>query len=259
MRHRWIMVAALSSASALPAQTTSAASSGISASGILGSNPRSPALVAAASAILPGAGQAIMRQKRSIVYLALEAAGVAYYVSQNREGNRERERYRNLARTVARAELSPNGPPGTWDYYESMEKYISSGVYDMHPGGNVEPETNWETFNGAMWLLARQTYWRDANVPPALESAEYRAAIDFYMSRAVKPEFRWSWSSSPNAFQQYRLAIASSNSAFKNAEQIVSVVLANHFLSAIDAYASLKLRIRRNGDGATALVASWPL
>jgi hypothetical protein len=109
-----------------------------------------------------------------------------------------------------------------------------------------------------MWLLARQTYWRDANVPPSPESTEYRAALDFYMSRAVKPEFRWSWSTSPNAFQQYRLAISSSNSAFRSAEQIVSVVLANHFLSAIDAYASLKLRIRRNGEGETALVASWP-
>jgi len=37
----------------------------------------------------------------------------------------------------------------------------------------------------------------------------------------------------------------------------VSVVLANHFLSAVDAYASVKLRVRRNTDGATALVAGW--
>ena len=260
MAHRWIIVAGLlSSASVLQAQAPSSASVGISASSVLVEDPRSPALVAVASAILPGAGQALMRQKRSIVYLALEAAGVAYYVSQRREGDRERDRYRNLARTVARAQLSPDGPPGSWDYYERMEKYISSGHYDLIEGGSVDPETNWETFNGAMWLLARQTYWRDANTPPALESNEYRAALDFYVSRAVKPEFRWSWSSSPQAFQQYRLAIASSNSAFKNAEQIVGVVLANHFLSAIDAYASLKLRIRRNGDGATALVASWPL
>jgi hypothetical protein len=260
MSRGWAIVTLLvSSASVLPAQTTSEASLGIAASAVLPGNPRSPALVAAASAILPGAGQAMMRQKRSIVYLALEAAGVAYYVTQRREGDRERDRYRNLARTVARAQLSPDGPPGSWDYYERMEKYVSSGEYDLLAGGNVEPETNWETFNGALWLLARETYWRDANVTPPVESSEYRAALDFYISRAVKPEFRWSWSSSPEAFQQYRLAIASSNSAFKNAEQIVGVVLANHFLSAIDAYASLKLRIRRNGDGATALVASWPL
>ena len=257
VRGRIIVAALLLSAGAVPAQTTSEASLGIS--GVLPRTPQSPALVALASAILPGAGQAMMRQKRSLVYLALEAAGVSYYVSKHREGNRERDRYRNLSRTVARAQLSPNGPPGSWDYYESMEKYVSSGEYDLVAGGSVDPETNWETFNGAMWLLARQTYWRDPNTTPALESAEYRAALDFYMSRAVKPEFRWSWSSAPQAFQQYRLAIASSNSAFKNAEQIVGVVLANHFLSAIDAYASLKLRVRRNGDGETALVASWPL
>lgn len=253
-----IVAVFMSSASVLPAQTASDASVGISAAAGLPVNPRSPALVAVASAILPGAGQAMMRQKRSIVYVALEAGGVAYYVSQRRQGGRERQRYRNLARAVARAQLSPDGPAGSWDYYERMEKYISSGEYDLNPGGSVDPETNWETFNGAIWLLARQTYWRDASVPPAPGSTEYRAALDFYVSRAVKPEFRWSWSGAPQAFQQYRLAIASSNSAFRRAEQIVSVVLANHFLSAIDAYASLKLRVGRDGDGVTALVASWP-
>ena len=35
----------------------------------------STAAVTIASAILPGAGQAMMRQKRSAVYIALEAAG----------------------------------------------------------------------------------------------------------------------------------------------------------------------------------------
>lgn len=253
-----IVIALLSLSSALSAQTVSDAAVGLPSLAGEPVKQRSPAVVAIASAILPGAGQAIMRQKRSLVYLALEAAGVVYYASQHREGQRERDRYRNLARTVARARFSPDGPAGSWDYYESMERYVASGEYDAIPGGNIEPETNFETFNGAMWLLARQTYWRDANMPPALESAEYRAAIDFYISRAVKPEFRWSWSNAPEAFQQYRLAIESSNSAFRNAEQIVSVVLANHFLSAIDAYASLKLRIRRNSDGATALVASVP-
>jgi hypothetical protein len=241
--------------SSLEAQTTGAASVGMLAPQ---ARSQSAGIVGLASAIVPGAGQAILRQKRSVVYLALEAAGIGYYLSQHREGDRERNRYRRLSRTVARAAYSPDGPAGSWDYYERMEKYVASGAYDVVSGGNVEPETDVETFNGAMWLLARQTYWRDPATPPPLDAAEYRAALEFYISRAVKPEYRWSWSGDPEAFFQYRLAIASSNSAFRHAEQIVSFVLANHFLSAVDAYASVKLRVRRNGDGATALVASLP-
>ena len=221
--------------------------------------PQSPAIVAVASAILPGAGQAIMKQKRSVAYFALEAAGVGYYVSQRREATRNRDHYRSLSRSVARANFSPDGPGGSWDYYERMEKYVASGEYDVLPGGNVDPETDASTFNGAMWLLARQTYWRDASSAPPVESAEYRAAIEFYIARAVKPDRRWSWEGDPEAFQLYRLAIASSNTAFRHAGQIASLVLANHFLSAIDAYASVRLRVRRSTDGETTLVASWSL
>jgi hypothetical protein len=235
--------------SSLSAQTASEASTGIAPS-------RSPAVVTIASAILPGSGQILMHQKRSAVYLALEAAGLSYYVSQNREGNRDRRQYRSLSRNIARAQLSPTGPDGTWDYYEHMEKYVASGSYDRVAGGDVDPETDPETFNGAMWLLARQTYWRDPDVAPASQSDEYRSAISFYLARAVTPEFLWSWMNDPAGFQKYRSAIAGSNNAFRNAEQTLSLILANHFLSAIDAYASVKMQVRRNGQGITTLSAS---
>jgi hypothetical protein len=259
LRHFVLVISALVCAvDSIGAQVTADASVGLSSTAQEEIRPRSPAVVAVASAILPGSGQALMRQKRSLVYFALEAAGVAYYVSQHREGDRERDRYRQLARSVARAEFSPDGPAGSWDYYESMEKYVASGAYDVIAGGNIDPEANEETFNGATWLLARQTYWRDPNSPPPVESAEYAAALDFYKSRAVQPDYRWSWLADPDAFRQFRRSIASSNSAFRNAEQTVSLVLANHVLSAVDAYASLRLRIRRSSDGAMAVVASVP-
>lgn len=216
------------------------------------------ALVAAvSSAILPGLGQLLLRQKRSALYLAAEAAGLAYYVSQNSDGNRQRGLYRNLARTVARATLSPDGPDGSWDYYEHMEKFVASGVFDRIEGGALDPETDHDTFNGAMWLLARQTFWRDPDSSPPLESEEYRSALAFYKSRAVTPEFLWSWSQSPEAFQKYRAAIDESNSAFRKAGQTASVLIANHFLSAVDAYASVRMRVRRNPSGITTLSASF--
>ena len=234
------------------AQAATSATAGISGSRMT----HSSATVAVASAMVPGAGQLLLGQRRSAVYLALEAAGLAYYVSKNRDGNRQRRQYRSLSRDVARAQLSPTGPDGTWDYYERMEKYVASGAFDRLPGGEIDPEIDSETFNGAMWLLARQTYWRDPEVAPSPQSEEYRAAISFYLERAVSPEFLWSWSSNPAAFRSYRSAIAGSNSAFRNAEQTLSLLLANHFLSAIDAYASVRMRVRRDGQGATTLSAT---
>jgi len=239
--------------------TVAAQSAATMAAGIASKSPHpSTAAVTVASAILPGAGQAMMHQRRGVVYLALEAAGIAYYLSQDRDGNRQRRKYRSLSRNVARAELSPGGPDGSWDYYERMEKYVASGAYDRVAGGDIDPELDVETFNGAMWLLARQTFWRDPEVSPSPLSEEYRLALSLYLERAAKPEFLWSWSSNAAAFQSYRAAIAGSNTAFRNAEQTVSLLLANHFLSAIDAFASIRMRVRRDGAGTTTLSASLP-
>jgi len=247
----WI-AALIAAPQALSAQAARDATSGISQS----EKRYSPAVVTLASAVLPGLGQAMMHQKRSAAYLILEGAGLAYYFSQQHDGNKKRNEYRTLSRTVARASLSPNGPNGDWDYYERMEKYVASGAYDRIAGGEVDPETDPETFNGAMWLLARQTYWRDPEIPPSPQSEEYRSALNFYLDRAATPEFLWSWTSNAAAYQTYRSAIARSNNAFRNAEQTLSLVLANHFLSAIDAYTSVRMRVRRNGDGITTLSAS---
>jgi hypothetical protein len=217
-----------------------------------------PVLTTIASALVPGTGQAIMRQKRSALYLALEAAGLGFYVSQNRDGKRQRDRYREISRTVARGQLSPDGPQGNWDYFERMEKYIASGAYDAIPGGDIDPETNPEFYNGAMWLLARQTYWRDPEIPPARSSAEYAQAVSFYAKRAVPADLQWSWIGAQDDFKRYRSAIAGSNAAFRNAEQTASLVIANHFLSAVDAYVSVRMRIRRDLDGTRTLAASIP-
>jgi hypothetical protein len=250
-----LMIAATT---ALPAfassQSVNAVTDGISSRRI----KASPTVVTIASALIPGTGQAIMHQRRSLAYLVLEAAGVGFYIRENRDGSRQRDRYREISLSVARAPFSPDGRKGDWDYYERMEKYEASGVFDALPGGVVDPEADPATYNGSVWLLARQTFWRDANVPPAPTSGEYLAALAFYTNRAVTPEFRWSWLGAPEAFQKYRSAIAQSNSSFKSAEKTVSLIIANHFLSAVDAYVSVNARIRRSPDGSTMLTASIP-
>jgi len=219
----------------------------------------SPTLVTVASAILPGLGQAMMHQRRSLAYFLLEGAGIGFYIRENRDGVRQRDKYRQISQTVARAPFSPTGPRGDWDYYERMEKYAASGVFDAVAGGQIDPEADPETYNGSVWLLARQTYWRDPNTPPPSTAEEYQAAIKFYTDRAVTPEFRWSWLGAPEAFQKYRSAIAGSNSSFKSAEKTVSLILANHFLSAVDAYVSVQARVRRSADGSVWLTGSFAL
>jgi hypothetical protein len=62
-----------------------------------------------------------------------------------------------LAADVARKPFGGAQPVGAWEYYEAMEKYLASGVFDRVPGGAVDPETDETTYNGARWLLARQT------------------------------------------------------------------------------------------------------
>ena len=178
---------------------------------------------------------------------------------QEGEGQKQRDRYRELSRGVARAQFSPDGPAGNWDYYERMEKYVASGAFDVIPGGPIEPESDLTTYNGSMWLLARQTYWRDPNDAPAAASDEYQAAIAFYASRAVPSSMRWSWSFSPEGFQLYKRAIARSNSSFRRAEQTMGLVIANHILSAVDAFVSVKLKARAASNGRIALTAGIPI
>lgn len=178
--------------------------------------------------------------------------------SEKRKGRRERDRYRRIAYTVARAGSSPDGPRGDWDYYERMGKFVASGAFDGVPGGGIDPETDTETYNGTIWLLARQTYWRDATDAPAEASPQYAAALRFYSDRAVPDDMRWSWAGQPEAFRGFRSAIDASNSAFRSATQSAGIVLANHFLSAVDAYVSVNMRIRRMENGSLSFGASIP-
>ena len=202
-----------------------------------------------ASAILPGAGQAMLRQDRAIIYVALEALFLARYVRGTREGNDERDRYRTLASNVARALYSDVRPVGDFEYYERMEKYVESGVYDVLPGGELEPETDTSTFNGATWLLARQTYWADANVSPPRDSPEYARAIAFYAGRAYDRVYRWSWRNAQLEYDEYRQTIRKSNDAYKVAATDLGLLIANHVLSTVDAFVTVRLRARTVATG----------
>ena len=195
-----------------------------------------------ASAALPGAGQAVLKQDRFVAYMAVEGYFWLRFFADRREGLRQRDAYRQLANDVARAWFSDEKPVGNFEYYERMEHFIESGVFDVVPGGSIQPELDTTTFNGSIWLLARRTYWIDPNTPPPEGSPAYLRAETLYRERAVLPAFRWSWRNAQLEQDLYRRTISQSNEAFRRAVQDLSVVLANHVLSTVDAYVTVRLQ-----------------
>jgi hypothetical protein len=177
-----------------------------------------------------------------LAYFAVEAYSYLGYRAQVAEAERGRDRYKTLARDVARAIAGDPRPPGSWPYYEAMEKFVESGAFDRVPGGDVDPEIDETTYNGSIWKLARDTYWADPNVPPPSDSPAFVNAINLYQRRAVQSNQQWSWRNAALEHDQYRRNISRSNDAFRRAREQLGVLLANHLLSMTDAFASVRVR-----------------
>ena len=193
------------------------------------------------SAVVPGTGQALLGQDRFIAYLAVEGFAILGYLDQRAAQNRATSRYQSLAGKIARSLFPGPYPAGSWAYYESMEHFKESGVFNLTPGGAFTPEPDVTTYNGASWLLARQTYWHDPNVQPALTSSEYVKAFAFYTARAVQPQYRWSWTNAQLEWDVYIQTIAERNQAARDARLQLGILLANHILSMVDSYVTLRV------------------
>ena len=263
-------VISLRSASRLPLESATAASETEVIVGVVAALPVPPQRPAdqwwapLASAALPGVGQAQLKQDRFVAYVAVEGFLWLRYLSDRREALRQRDAYRDVALRVSRASFAGPKPPGDFEYYERMEHWIASGVYDTDPTtAGLDPEVDTTTFNGAMWLLARRTYWSRPDTPPPVGSPAYVAALAFYADAAIRPDFQWTWRNSRLEQDIYRRHIKESNDAFRHTLQDVGLVIANHVLSTVDAYVSLRLRMRSqlqpNGASSIGLSASLPL
>lgn len=203
---------------------------------------RAPWWAPLASGIVPGAGQFALGQQRSVGYAVAELYFVLQALAARKDGDRDRDEYRNLAADVARRPFSIARPTGAWDYYESMEKFVASGVYDRTPGGAVDPETDETTYNGTRWRLARETFWQDPSAAPPPTSAAYQRALKFYTDRAVIDAYRWSWRDAQLQQDVYRQTISSANRSYQRAVNFAGVVAANHLVSLIDAYVTVRVR-----------------
>ncbi len=215
--------------------------------------------VPVASAVLPGSGQALLGQNRFIAYLAVEGFALLGYLDQRNEQARDRNRFQTLAANIARSQFPGDRPSGPWAYYEQMEHFIESGVFNLTPGPVFTPEVDLTTYNGAAWLLARQTYWTDPNVQPDPASAEYRKAFAFYTARAVQPQFRWSWRNAQLEQNVYVQTIERANQAARDARLQLGFLIANHLLSMVDAYVTLRVHGGLGAAGTpSSLSATFP-
>ena len=195
----------------------------------------------AASLVLPGAGQLLAHQDRGAVYLAVELYSVARIIQLTHEGEQQASRFRDLAFEVARRGFAAARRDTVFEYYETMERFAESGQFDRGTGTAFIPEADTATYNGSVWLLARRTFWSDPAVPPDPMSPEYLHAVQFYQQHAVGPGFVWSWRSKPLEQDVFRETIRRSDDAFRTAQNVVGLLLANHVVSAVDALISSRL------------------
>jgi hypothetical protein len=198
-------------------------------------------LTPALSAVVPGSGQLLTRRDRGAIYLVVEAFLATRYLSLRREARRERDRFRELAFTVARGVFNPTMRDTAFAYFEQMEKFVESGPFDLDPGPDLLPPSDERTFNGSIWALARQTFFSDPDSMPARDSEEYRRAVAFYRRRAVGPNFQWTWRNAGLEQDLFRQSIRQSDEAFRRATQQLGLLLVNHLLSAVDAFVSYRL------------------
>ena len=195
----------------------------------------------AASFLVPGSGQILAHQDRAAIYVGTEVYGLTRFIQLTIGSHRDATRFRDLAFQVARGAFAPARRDTVFEYFETMQRFMDSGQFDRDPGPAFAPEIDTTTYNGSVWLTARRTYWRDPNAPPDPQSLEYARAVQFYDAHAVGPGYLWSWRNSEQQLSVFRETIRKSDNAFRNAQNQLGILLANHLVSAVDALISSRL------------------
>ncbi|MEP6732825.1 MAG: hypothetical protein ABJE10_19425 [bacterium] len=210
-----------------------------------------------ASAIVPGLGQVRLKKDRFVGYMAAEAFLLLQYAKNTREGDNNTRDYRTLARDIARRNFPGTHPDTVWQYYEKVEKYLESGSFSLVTSGPTVPETDVATYNGEQWVFARQAFGIPLDVRDASHNPNYAEALAYYESRAIPQAYGWSWRNAQLEKDLFTKTIGRTNDAYRRATNDLVAVIANHLLSAVDAFASVRL-IQASG-GEMRVSASIPL
>lgn len=207
------------------------------------------------SALIPGSGQLLMGQDRGAVYLAVEVLLITQFITSQSNGRREADQYRELSLEVARQPFNPVIQDTVFEYFEQMQKFVESGPFDTDPGEALVPPMDTRMYNGSIWQLARETFFTNPDSMPDPASLEYQQALGFYRSRAIGENFQWSWRNAGLEQDLYRQSIQRSDESFRQASQYLGLLLANHLLSTIDAFVTV--RLSQNGRAVNLNSAVW--
>ncbi len=204
---------------------------------------RPPALVTAASLVLPGMGQLLLSKRRWAVYAGVELAGWLVHLDRARAGRRLREDYRHVAWIAARGMTEPR-QEGDWEYFEALAHWLHSGMFDLDSAREgIQPETDAASYNGAIWTLARDLYLPEGAGP---DHPAYARALSYYQKRAIPPELLWDWTGKEESLALYATLIDRSDEALRTATVVLGAVVANHLLSAVDAFVASRLGAQVN-------------
>jgi hypothetical protein len=189
------------------------------------------------SAVLPGAGQHVLGQQRKWAYAAVEAVGWIAFFERRSAGGDYRDRYRDFAWAQGRIQVGGR-VDGDFDYYETLSKWTRSGDFDADAGlSGVQPEMDPTTYNGSIWALASQIYIPGGGPVPDTDPG-YQSALAYYSDRAYGDQFLWDWSGVAGGREELGGLIKASDDRFRQATTALGVVIANHLISAADAYLS---------------------
>jgi hypothetical protein len=204
----------------------------------MAAGPLAPTLLSMA---IPGAGQHALGLDRKWVYLALEVAGWAFWMERRASAGEYRDRYRDFAWEQGRIQSGAR-VDGDFDYYERLTKWSRSGAFDSDPGSaGVQPEPDSGTYNGSIWSLASQIFLPPGHAVPESDPA-YQSALAYYEQRAYGAALLWDWTSAPGGQEELARLIRASDSRYGQATTILGAVIANHLVSAADAYLAARGR-----------------
>jgi hypothetical protein len=217
------------------------------------------------SFVLPGAGQHVLGQRRKWAYAVLEMVAWATYFDRRAAGRDYRHRYRDFAWDAARLQ---NGArvDGDFAYYEAMSRWERSGGFDTDSAtSGIQPELDASTYNGWIWSLASGLFLGGGRQVSESDPA-YQAALAYYEQRAYDQAMLWDWTVglSGGRAELARL-IRASDARFRQAATVLGVVIANHLLSAADAFlsarggaAGARVRVVLDPGGSVSWVAQVP-
>lgn len=194
-----------------------------------------------ASAVVPGMGQARLEKNRFVAYMAAEAYLLLQYRKHVNDVKTHERGFRALARDIARRTFPGEHADTVFQYYEKLKENLESGQFTLVPNGPTVPETDLSTYNGREWLNARKQFGVPVDDPDPASTPNYAAALAYYESRAFRQQYGWSWKNAQLEWDLFKRTIDRSNGSYRLATQHFIALIANHVLSAVDAFATVRL------------------